>query len=502
MKKPVLTCEEMKKYEQAAIAAGYPSLLLMEHAAAAVADALERRLQGVKGKRVLFVCSKGNNGGDGLAVARIWADRGGLSEIWLTQPPRTPDADTNLRLCSLRCLPVTDLSQADEMPFEEGITGFDAIVDALYGTGFHGTPDALSRLLITAINEREPGVPVIAVDIPSGIEGDTGLAAADHVRADVTVTFHAAKRGLYLTAARADIGQIVIAPIGLDDLDDDITGGLLASALLRMDTEELRYLPERALTAHKGDHGRVLIYAGSMGMAGAAAMCARACVTAGAGLVTIACEKELIPVLQVLVPCAMCIPVEKAVAERPAYDVFVCGCGLGQNDEKWQNILALWDEERPSVWDADALNMLSAHPMHLGELAVITPHIGEAARLLRQSNAEVSADRVKAVKALHRKFGCTVVLKSDIPLICDGREITLIANGTPALAKGGSGDVLCGVIASLYAQGCDEPAAMGALWHAAAAAAGEKRCGRREMTAEDLIGSLHEAEAAANEENA
>lgn len=487
MKQWVLTPEEMRTVEKSAIGAGYPSLLLMEHAAGSVTDEVQSLIGGTcTGKKVLFLCGTGNNGGDGLAAARIFRDRGGISTVLLAGEPKTEDACTNYALLRMQ--------ESDIRYFGEGdipdIGQFDAVVDAILGTGFHGIPDDTVSGMIALLEDAD--IPVIAVDVPSGLNALTGEAPGACVNASVTVTFHAAKRGLYLTENREAVGKMRVADIGLNYLDEEICPPRRESFVVTPD--ELRYLPSRRLRSHKGDMGRVLIYAGSMGMAGAAAMCAKACIKAGAGLVTLACEKELIPVLQTLVPGAMCRDIEDAVWNVPDYDVFCVGCGLGRGEKQWSNILALWDREKPSVWDADALNMLSQHRMRLGDMAVIMPHIGEAARLLNTTSDQVLADRFTAAGELGSKYDCTVILKSDVTLVHGFDGTAFIPWGTPALAKGGSGDVLCGMVAALQAQGeCDAPV-LAALWHALAARIGEEQFGMREMMAEELISCLNEAE--------
>ena len=511
---PVLTPSDMRRTEQKAFALGVPSLLLMEHAALAVVNELQKALGGdCRGKRVLFLCGPGNNGGDGLAAARLFLMRGGLPTVWLYAAPRTPDAQTNERWLRL-LLDAGDILNLSELPpaqrpFVEESPGrpYDGYVDALLGTGFRGQPDELlARMMQAPANDfhllgtawRMP--PVIAVDIPSGIDGKTGACADAFVHADVTVTFHAPKPGLYLTKAREAVGKIVVADIGLWHLTEGNGGALdLENPELRCEAltpKALRLLP-RPVNAHKGGCGRVLIYAGSMGMAGAAAMCAQAAVTAGAGLTTVACEKELMPVLQTLIPNAMCAGIRDAVQRPSVHDVLALGCGLGQSEEIWQNILALWDAGKPSVWDADALNLLAKHPMRLGPYAVITPHIGEAARLLGVPAADVLNDRLAAAQALAEKYGCTAVLKSDVTVICEivDQKPRFILNpvGSPALAKGGSGDALAGILAALLAAGHDP--AMACLWHGMASMIGAKRYGEREMTTLQLISCLHAAEA-------
>ena len=505
----VLTPRDMRETEQKAFALGVPSLLLMEHAAVAVVDALEKELGGCcKGKKVLFLCGTGNNGGDGLAAARLFVMRGGMAEIWLSGEPKTTDAKANLAWCkaldikmlNLREMPVEEWPLKGEGPREH----FDGYVDALLGTGIKGAPDEVTTRMILVPWHDFSFPPVIAVDIPSGMNGLTGEVFEDsYVHADVTVTFHAPKPGLYLTGDREAVGRIIVADIGLWKMDpwhSDVL--LLENEELRCEvlTEKaLRFLPKRALNAHKGDCGRILIYAGSMGMAGAAAMCAKAAIAAGAGLTTIACSRDVMPVLQTLVPNAMCVDIEKAVREKPAYDVLVLGCGLGQDEKVWQQIKALYAPEKPTVWDADALNLLAKDPFRLGEKAVITPHIGEAARLLGRSTEEILKDRLEAAKELCEKFGCTVVLKSDVTVICcmeEGKpEYILNASGSPAMAKGGSGDVLAGMLGALLHEEMLplQAAGLACLWHGMAGEAGEKKYGLLELTAEKLIECFYEA---------
>ena len=484
---PVLTPDEMRRAEQALFDRGFPAVLLMEHAALAVVHELEKLLGGCEGRTALFLCGTGNNGGDGYAAARLFAARGGRAAVLTAGEPKTESARLNRSL-----LETQDILFCREYADASAIAGLcpDAVVDAVFGIGFHGVPSGKAGELIALCREmKEAGTPVLAVDVPSGLNAATGEAEAC-VRADVTVTFHAAKPGLLLTPHREAVGNLIVRPIGIPGNGEEAPVQWIARAALAA-------LKSRPLTAHKGDNGRVLIYAGSMGMLGAAAMCARAAIAAGAGLTTILCEREAMPVLQTLVPCAMCREIGDAHENRPEYDVLALGCGLSQNEEKWRNILFLWNPEKPSVWDADALNMLAAHPMTLGPKALITPHPGEAARLLGCTAADILKDRIAAAKALCEKYGCMTLLKSDVTVACELKDgeprYYLNAVGTPALAKGGSGDVLAGVAAALRCENA-YTAALASLWHGAAGQCGEKHFGMRGLTAEQLIACLHEAE--------
>lgn len=490
----VLTNAEMRETEQLAIKAGYPSLLLMEHAAGALVDVLEKELNGCRGKHVLFLCGKGNNGGDGLAAARLFRDRGGEPVVFLTEESCTDDSRTNLRLAYLAEIPVVIAAGGDPeeqlQPYRPD-GGWDGFVDALYGTGFSGRTDELTERLTLLPLYQERQVPVIAADVPSGLNALTGECGGCMMKADVTVTFHAVKPGLVLTKERDRVGRLAVKDIGLEHLDEEIVPNN-ETVILAEGCDLL--LPERGKVCHKGDMGRLLIYAGSPGMAGAAAICARAAVKAGAGLTTLMCPGEMIPILQTLVPCAMCRSTEEAKRNMPAFDVLCLGCGLGQQEEIWQNILQIWDAEKPSVWDADALNLLARHPMHLGELAVITPHIGEAARLLNETAEAVFSDRIGAAERLRKRFGCQVVLKSDVTVVKREEQTVLIDCASPALAKGGSGDALCGILGALLAQDAPDPCVNGPLWHALASRAGAEKYGVAELTAEELILCLHDAE--------
>lgn len=506
----VLTPEEMRRTEQMAFDLGVPGILLMEHAATAVVDELEKALGGsCQNKRVLFLCGTGNNGGDGLAAARLFLMRHGMPTVYMTGEPKTPDAKANRAWAHEMGMPIFNLQCEEEKDFfqESGFRlGFDGFVDALLGTGLRGAPDALTARLIEAANSDafDDKRPVIAVDIPSGIDGETGAIPGSCIEAHTTVTFHAPKRGLYLTPKRENVGRLVIADIGLWEMAYEtctLDAALSAATCSTHTPRALIHLRPQKLGDHKGNRGRVLIYAGKMGMAGAAAMCAKAAVTAGAGLTTVACEKEIMPILQSLVPNAMCVDIAEAVQKPPAWDVLAVGCGLGTEEKNWENILKLWDPAKKSVWDADALNLLARHEIKLGRNAVITPHIGEAARLLRCDVEEILKDRIAAAHALSVAYDCTAVLKSDVTVICGFNTYNklpacrLNTVGSPALAKGGSGDALTGILAEEL---CFRPplhaAEMACLWHGMAGVVGEEKYGGRELTADQLIACLYDAE--------
>ena len=476
----VVTPSEMRKLERRAFQGGVSSLLLMENAARALVEELIGLLGSAKGKTVLFFCGSGNNGGDGLAAARLFYLLGGKAFICLSGEAKTPDALTNLSYAQALRLPIVrDLA---DLPVP------DAVVDALFGTGLDRAPEGRQAELIDTINRYQ--VPVVCADVPSGLEAQTGQAYGHCVRATRTVTFQFPKTGLYLTQSPDNVGELVVRDIGIPSVFFDEPG------MTVLEDWELRSrLPRRSLAAHKGSNGRVLLYAGSAGMAGAAAMAALACLRSGAGLVTIACQEELIPVLQVLVPGAQCQPIHRVLKQAPAHNVLLAGCGLGQEAVVWDNLMCLYDPAIPTVMDADVLNLLAKSPRMLGNQTIITPHIGEAGRLLSWPLHAVMASMPEAARILHGKYGCVVALKSHCSVITDGTLTALNTVGTPALAKGGSGDALAGLMAGLLAQGMPpfEAARTACLWLGKAGRMAEEKFGLHSALTTDVLTMLGEA---------
>ena len=416
---------------------GVPGILLMEYAARGAAEALKELLPSLG--RVLFLCGPGNNGGDGYAAARIWQELGGESLIWELTEAAKGDALTNRTLAKLMNIPIHTLKDAPEtLPEVAGIA------DALFGTGLSRAVEGTAAAVIRLVNAS--GLPVLAVDIPSGLDGTAGRPLGETVRADVTVTFHRPKQGLVMEEAAPWVGRLKVCPILIPEAYGEVAG------LRILEEKDLPGIfPARPVNAHKGMLGRLVILAGSRGMAGAAALCARAAIRSGAGLTTLLCRAETLPVLQTLVPGATCRVLEETSPEEgkkllQAADAAIIGPGLGQ-EELLQPWLRLFREaDCPVVWDADALNLLSGHPelMPLKENAVITPHPGEAARL-----AGREPDRSAMLRRLREKCGCHVLLKGCRTLMTDGSRTAVNLCGSPALAKGGSGDTLAGILGAL-----------------------------------------------------
>ena len=501
----------MRALENAAFEKGATALELMETAAEAVRDTVDGLLGGLNGRRVLVVCGPGNNGGDGMAAARLMAQKGCAITVWIAGQVKTPEAAENLKRLDGQCAIEHIANDCTFEQLEKTAPEPDAVVDALFGTGFSKKPEGVYHHLIRWINVCGARV-VLAVDIPSGMDGKTGCmqtaqmgagcAPCDApccVRATHTLALGYPKFGLYLTRHKAYVGKILNAPfewpkdcgLGLLDGTRDRAHCLIPSDLAAI-------LPARDPDTHKGSAGRVLVYAGSPGMAGAAAMAAKAALCAGAGLVTVACERELIPVLQCLVPNAMCVEIDEAVKNPPAHDVLAAGCGIGQSAKARDRLLALLKKERGTVvLDADGLNLLAREAFPLPENTVLTPHVGEAARLLQVTADETANDMLGAVKALYDKYQRLIVLKSAATVIYDGAGLYLNTVGTPALAKGGSGDALCGIIAALLADEKNREmlnarlcAAVGCLWLGMAGRLAAQKHGDRSALTGDVIDEL------------
>ena len=469
----IVSPEEMRALEAEVFEQGVSSLLLMETAARRAFEVLCGMTD--RGSTAVFLCGPGNNGGDGLAMARMFHTEYGRSRVILPQEPGTPDAGINLQYAKALGIPVCRDA--------EGMQGAQVIVDALFGTGFRGTVDPESGwgLLINAANAG--GVPILAVDIPSGMNGLTGETGGACIRASKTVTFHAAKRGLVFTPHQDHTGEVIVADIGLSR-----HAGIPCAQDLR------EVLPPRAANAHKGDCGRVVICAGSTGMAGAAVMAAMACLRAGSGLVTVVCPRSVIPILQKTVPNAMCLAAEEEPQIR--CDVCLMGPGLEETEEAWNQILSLHGKGALEVWDAGALNLLAKHPMSLGKQAVITPHVGEAARLLECDTAGILADMPGAASELSHKYRCSSVLKSSVTVMYTWEgQMAVNTVGSPALAKGGSGDALAGILASLLGQGIPMLEAMQAacLWHGRAGQLAGQKYGIRSALTGEVIECMGDA---------
>ena len=470
----VITGKEMRRLESEAFAGGADPLIAMEHAAEGVARHLFLM---VPSPRALVVCGQGNNGADGLAAARLIRAGGGDCEAVLLGEMKTDEGRRNLNFLRYLGIPVTDV-----FPEDPAALGFNCVVDALWGTGFSGAPRGKGGEWIGRINRS--GLPVLSVDMPSGMDADTGMCCGDCVHADKTVTFHAPKAGLYFSPVSDFCGERVCWDIGFRHTERG------TEALTEDDLDRL--LPPPPSSLHKGRAGRVLVLAGSPGKAGAAAMCALGALRAGAGLVTVACPEEVMPVLQTLVPNAMCVPRDEVLSAAPAFDVLAAGCGMGLTRDAREILVALLSRAEKAVLDADALTLLAEEPFPLPERCVLTPHVGEGARLLSADVSAVMNDLKGSAEKIAQKYRASVLLKSAASVISDGNASFLNIVGSPAMAKGGSGDALCGVAAATFHTVPDPVscARLAALRLGAAGKAGAARFGVRSMLTGEMLSCL------------
>ncbi|GAB3275145.1 NAD(P)H-hydrate dehydratase [Parahaliea aestuarii] len=480
--------------EKGGIAGG----ILMARAAAAAWELLLQRWP--EPRRIQVVCGTGNNGGDGYLLADIAHKRGFPVTVWQVGDAGRIAGD------ALRAREQALANGVVVAPFARDCLAAEGVlVDALLGTGLGGEVRPAQYEAIVAMNAA--GLPLLALDIPSGLCADSGRVLGAAVKADATATFIVAKRGLYTGAGPACCGDIHLATIGVP------RASLAANpaAVQRLDLYSLlAQWPARKPDAHKGDCGRVVVVGGDDGMGGAILLAAEAALRCGAGLVSAATRERHVSALLARCPEAMARGVRGGQDLAPmlaAVDAIALGPGLGQSSWSEQLFQAACDQaacdqaaceaqDKTLVVDADGLNLLAGGAGGVRfprQDWVLTPHPGEAARLLGTDTAAIQADRFAAVQALQARYGGVVVLKGKGSLICDGRHLLLSDYGNPGMASGGMGDVLSGVIAALLAQGLAplDAAALGVCLHGAAAdsAAG---AGQRGLLASDLLAPMRE----------
>ncbi|WP_249582882.1 NAD(P)H-hydrate dehydratase [Pseudomonas viridiflava] len=461
------------------IAAGTPGFELMQRAAHATWRSIRRRWP--EASELTVLAGHGNNAGDGYLVASLAHKTGWQVRVLAVGDPAALQGDAALAYAAA--------SGVNIQPWaNQPMAGI--VVDALLGTGLQGDVRDPYRSAIEAINAS--GLPVAAVDIPSGLCADTGHCLGVAVRADLTVTFIGLKMGMLTGDAPDLIGQLIF-----DNLQAD--KAIVAQAPVtakRLDKTSLPFLAPRPRTAHKGMYGRVLVIGGDHGFGGAALLSAESALRSGAGMVTLATRTEHVPAALTRMPEIMSAGIHSAnqlMTLIEAASVLVVGPGLGQDSWGRSLLSAAANADRPQVWDADALNQLATGQVVLPKNSVITPHPGEAARLLGISTQEVQNDRAAAAHALARKFNAVCVLKGSGSLIADvDGQLALCDRGHPAMATAGLGDVLAGLTGALMAQHMSAfDAACLAVWlHASA---GQKiGASGRGMAASDSIPAIRQ----------
>ncbi|MHB1540103.1 MAG: NAD(P)H-hydrate dehydratase [Steroidobacteraceae bacterium] len=463
---------------------GIPGYALMCRAGEAAVRCLRSRWPAARGLAV--VCGAGNNGGDGYVTARLARDAGFEVRVLAVTPPE------RLRGDALRACEDWRAGGGSIQPCSaQALAACDVLVDGLLGTGLAGEVRAESAQVIAAINAS--GRAVLALDVPSGLDADTGVPLGAAVRAECTVTFVALKTGLFLGEGPSHSGVLYFDDLSLTDALPQMPVPRL-ERLLAGEIEQA--LPPRARAANKGDFGHVLIVGGGPGMPGAARLAGEACLRVGAGRVTVAVEPRNVAAVGAGRPELMCRAVQEPAEVHDAAarcDLIAVGPGLGQDAWARGVLDAVLGCGKPLVVDADALNLLAAAPTAARPDWVLTPHPGEAGRLLGCPSAAVQRDRPGALDALLARYGGTVVLKGAGSLVGRAGEVpALCEHGNPGMASPGMGDVLTGVIAGIWAQ-CRDPwraARTGVLVHALAGDAAARREGERGVLAGDVIREL------------
>ena len=477
------TAEQTRALDRAAIEGhGVPGIRLMARAARATFEALLDLWP--EPECIQVVCGTGNNGGDGFLVADLAHNRGIPAVVY-----QIGDAG-KIRGDALAARERALASGVRILPWAEGVLERrGVIVDAMLGTGLGGDVRGDYGDAIRAINAS--GAATLAVDIPSGLCSDTGRVLGTATLADLTVTFIGLKRGLFTLSGADHAGAVHFSDLAVPmAIYDEVPGDCA-----RLELEPLLdLLAPRPATAHKGHYGNVLIVGGDHGMAGAAAMAAEAALRCGSGLVRVATRPEHVGALVARAPEVMARGVESGGDFEPllaAADVLVVGPGLGQSSWSEYLLQAAAASGKPMVLDADGLNLLAGGrivPEAHRHNWILTPHPGEAARLLDVATGEVQADRFASARALQHRYGGVVVLKGNGSLVTGGEELLLSDYGNPGMASGGMGDVLSGVIGSLLGQGLDAlpAAALGVCLHGASADLAAED-GQRGLAATDLL---------------
>jgi len=490
----VLTAAGMREVDRRTIEMGIPGIVLMENAGIRVVEFLAERFAPLEAQRVLVLCGKGNNGGDGMVIARqihTLFPRCSLTVVLLADPADLRgDARQNYAMLRVCGCPV----HSEIPPQGDRAT---LIVDALLGTGITGPAAGATEEAIARINGPLRPAKVVAVDIPSGMASDSGESPGKVARADHTVTFTAPKLGLVLPPNCDSVGELIVRRIGSPvELFEDGKIDLIEPSMF------CRVMMPRPPGGHKGTFGHALVVAGSRGKTGAAALCGLGALRAGAGLVTVASAESAIPQIAAHGPELMTEPLAETphgsiglnaalAAAAEGKTVIAMGPGLGRQPEIPILVTNLMESlEQPMVLDADALEDVSKIPL-TARVRVLTPHPGEMARLTGKTVAEVQGDRIGVARAFAVAHSLTLVLKGQRTVIAfsDGR-IWVNPTGTPAMGTGGTGDVLTGMIAGFLAQFPqypDEAVAAAVYLHGLAGQMGARTLGERSFIASDLL---------------
>ena len=483
-------CPELPRYLYSAaatreldgqiIAAGTPGLELMQRAATATWRELRRRWP--QTRRLTVLCGAGNNAGDGYLVAQLARHAGWHVQVLAVSPVQRLKGD------AAQAWQQAVAAGVEVQPWPATLPQEGVLLDALLGTGLQSEVREPFCSAIAAINAS--GLPVLAVDLPSGLNADTGAIEGSAVRADMTVTFIALKPGQFTAEGPDLVGELCFAPLAtLPELE-------VKPELQRLELDCCKtLLPKRPKAAHKGMFGHLLLIGGNRGMGGAIILAAETALRSGAGKVSVVTRSEHVAPLLARCPEVMAHGVDDPSQLAPLLaqaTAVVIGPGLGRDDWAQQMLDQTLSQPLPRILDADALNMLAARPMPLGRQTVVTPHPAEAGRMLGCSTARIQRDRPLAVRQLAERFACAAVLKGVGSLVADADSDQLpglCTYGNPGMATAGMGDVLSGLVGALLAQGLSagEAARYAVLLHALAGDRAALQRGERGLLASDLI---------------
>ena len=472
---------EMIRLEQKAINEyKIPSCLLMENAAMGFVNALKKEYGEINSKKICVICGKGNNAGDGYAIARFLDFSGGNVCILPLFSPEILSGDAKLN---------ADIAKNMDIPFINQPDGeYDIVIDAIFGTGFHGTIDSPIKEIVEKINALNAYV--ASVDIPSGVSltGDTGDC---FVKCDLCVSFGYAKFSQLTGAAQESFKKLITAPISIPEPDE---------AYRIIDENAFGLLPKREPLSHKGTFGKVLAYTGSYGMAGAAVLSGGAVLKSGAGMLTIACPDDIIPTIVHEFPSAMTLPVNEntdIIQKAQTMDALLIGCGLGTSALAKKNFKKLAELDIPTVIDADGLNILSENTDIIkNKNVILTPPVAEFSRFCGVAVSDIKQNPVKHLRDFCARFSVCVVLKDAVTLICDkGLNLAVCHAPNSGMATAGSGDVLAGITASMLAQGLSafDAACCGVYLHSASGKLAKDALGTAGMTSADILNLVPKA---------
>ena len=510
----IVSAEEMRWCDEITINTyGIPGLLLMENAGRGVTEVIKQEFSPLESKHILIVCGKGNNGGDGFVVARLLSNsRANISILLMTSPSDLRgDAKTNFEILqsiakkSSGLLTIYRFSKRRLATLPQP----DIIVDAMFGTGFTGSVRKPFMNVIEWMNRQR--AKIVAIDIPSGINGTTGVVENCAVRAAITVTFGCLKSGLLCNQGRDLVGSVHVVDIGIPSM---VTEDKRLQTSFIEQSDVRRILPKRSVHAHKYSVGKLLVLAGSKGLTGAAVMCCTSAMRVGAGAVILGTPEPIYSIVARKLTEVMVFPLPAtsdgtlsltaldAIREKLSWaDVLVVGPGLSQNSETQQVVFKVIREYNGKVLiDADGLNAIAVYGISKLRSArarfILTPHVGEFARLTGLSSNKVEQCRIEVARDLARRIKSTIVLKG-VPTVIASKDGSAVLNstGNPGMATAGAGDVLSGIIAGLWAQGMDDASAAwaGVYLHGLSGDIIAKKLGERSLMANDLIEYLPNA---------